>query len=161
MSRFVVLHHVVNSGEPDLRDHFDLMVEPPSLPKEADSTSGLWTWRIASFPFFRSQIVEQIAHHRWQYLDYEGEISGGRGFVSRVASGPAEWIDAGESSLRFGLRFDFISPKLAEMTADLAHEEEIVNVQPSLKVFIQMQIVGAPARERVGIEYRMNVARSA
>ncbi|MEO1007932.1 MAG: hypothetical protein AAFX79_05160 [Planctomycetota bacterium] len=69
---------------PDGTRHFDWM-----LAAEPDPDSPLVTFRVEERidrgpPAFRA---ERLADHRRRYLDYEGPISGGRGRVSRVASG--------------------------------------------------------------------------
>jgi hypothetical protein len=73
--RFVVLHH---EGIDD--PHFDLMLETaPGSP--------LATWRSPIWPITAPTALEQLANHRREYLEYEGEISGNRGRVSRIAAG--------------------------------------------------------------------------
>jgi hypothetical protein len=78
--RFVILHHTEVEAE-----HFDLMVHLPGEKK-------LVTWRILTAPETwggRAPVAERIADHRADYLEYEGEISGGRGKVRRMAAGQA------------------------------------------------------------------------
>ncbi len=74
--RFVILHHV-GYGRP----HWDFMLE---------QDESLATWRVYH------DLLEvgkeewkllRIGDHRPAYLDYEGEVSGGRGEVRRVCSG--------------------------------------------------------------------------
>jgi hypothetical protein len=77
-TRFVVLHH---SGidEP----HFDLMFDTgPEGP--------LATWRSPIWPIDRPTILQRLADHRREYLTFEGEVSGDRGRVDRVAEGACE-----------------------------------------------------------------------
>jgi hypothetical protein len=73
--RYVVLRHE-GIAEP----HFDLMFEtaPGSM---------LATWRSAEWPIATGTPIEHLADHRREYLDYEGPVSGNRGFVRRVACG--------------------------------------------------------------------------
>ena len=52
--------------------HYDFMLESGDILK---------TWRIPQSPDHYPQKIEQIQDHRKIYLDYEGEISGNRGFV--------------------------------------------------------------------------------
>jgi hypothetical protein len=73
--RFVVLYHDGIDAP-----HFDLMLE-------TSSGSALATWRSPAWPITESLALEQLANHRREYLDYEGEISGGRGSVRRIAAG--------------------------------------------------------------------------
>lgn len=80
MPRFVILEH----DHPHL--HWDLMLE---------DGESLRTWRLNELP--RSGVwieAEEIAPHRLAYLDYEGEVSGGRGTVKRWEWGtfiPTSW----------------------------------------------------------------------
>lgn len=77
--RFVILKHSVNGAA-----HFDLMLE-------VEGQEKLRTWQLARWPLNvgESCLARQLDDHRRAYLEYEGEISGGRGVVQRVASG--EW----------------------------------------------------------------------
>ena len=81
--RFVVLHHTGGAGA----DHFDLMLE-------AAGEEKLMCWRVGVGPerwgdglVWDAAGVERIADHRAVYMTYEGQISGGRGAVKRVAEG--------------------------------------------------------------------------
>jgi hypothetical protein len=73
--RYVVLHH---QGVAD--PHFDLMFE-------WRNDGPLTTLRYSHWPPIDPDRFERLPDHRRQYLDYEGPISGGRGFVRRVAFG--------------------------------------------------------------------------
>ena len=74
--RYVILHHT-GIAQP----HFDLMIQPPQA-------RALLTWRIISPPGeWPAAQAERLADHRMVYMTYEGEISGGRGFVKRVGEG--------------------------------------------------------------------------
>jgi DNA polymerase Ligase (LigD) len=73
MPRFVLLEH--------LRDgiHWDFMLE---------DVEGLRTWAIdAPVVTGRDLPARALATHRRIYLDYEGDIAGGRGRVRRVDAG--------------------------------------------------------------------------
>lgn len=80
--QFVVLKHSDRSGV-----HWDLLVEtgPDSL---------LRTWRLRNDPLLHVGTIPatQIADHRRLYLDFEGELTGGRGAVVRVDRGFARWL---------------------------------------------------------------------
>lgn len=93
MLRFVVLRHVIDpqtarrDGSQSLADrgtHFDLMLE---------ENGKLLTWALAIWPLKVEESTKALSlpPHRLAYLDYEGEISGGRGHVYRVASGSYHW----------------------------------------------------------------------
>lgn len=74
--RWVLLRH----DEPGGGHHFDWMFEAPGH-------AGLVTFRLAEVPRGTSFEAERLPDHRREYLQYEGEISGGRGRVSRVEEG--------------------------------------------------------------------------
>ena len=75
--RFVILEHSVNGGV-----HFDLMLE-------VAGQEPLRTFQFARWPLAVGEACAcaRLADHRRVYLDYEGEVGGGRGSVRRVAAG--------------------------------------------------------------------------
>lgn len=76
--RFVVLLHEVPEKS-DRATHYDLMLEMGDV---------LWTWAIEELP--KAGLILsalRLNDHRKDYLDYEGEISGNRGRVTRMMSG--------------------------------------------------------------------------
>ena len=77
---FVLLEH---RRAADL--HWDLLIELAGQDR-------LPAWRLLQNPLDTPFPInaERIDDHRRAYLDYEGEISGGRGFVRRLDRGPAE-----------------------------------------------------------------------
>jgi hypothetical protein len=88
MKRFVLLEH----DHPVL--HWDFMLE---------IGAALRTWRLAAPPASgQTCAARQLADHRLAYLDYEGPVSGGRGFVTRWDWGTYEGQGDGEekASLR-------------------------------------------------------------
>ena len=62
--------------------HWDLLIEVPGQERLA-------TWRLAKNPIEAPAEIaaERIADHRRAYLEYEGELSGGRGAVRRLDRG--------------------------------------------------------------------------
>lgn len=68
MPRFTISRH---EGSKE-GDHFDLMLE---------HGDALKTWRLENTSFQFPQAAKQVKDHRKMYLDYEGEVSGGRGTV--------------------------------------------------------------------------------
>lgn len=77
MPRFVILKH----DHPTL--HWDFMLQ---------SGGVLRTWRLERPPELGAVIsATPIADHRIEYLDYEGEVSGGRGRVTRWDAGEFDW----------------------------------------------------------------------
>jgi hypothetical protein len=81
MPRFVVLRHVTPPGH-DRPTHGDFMLE---------CGGALRTWALAEPPSpGRTIAAEELPDHRLAYLDYEGEVSGGRGSVTRWDAGTYE-----------------------------------------------------------------------
>lgn len=84
MLRTVVLRHTQLDGS----SHFDWMIERP----EPTDDRSLRTWRTGIRPDQASAFQgQQIGDHRSVYLEYEGELGGGRGRVERLASGLVRW----------------------------------------------------------------------
>ncbi len=80
---FALLEHETEStGTASV--HWDFLVE-------ALVYERLPTWRLAADPRATPGPIpaERIGDHRRLYLDYEGEVSGGRGRVRRLDRGPA------------------------------------------------------------------------
>ena len=83
MPRFVVQQHFRDKED----WHYDLMLECGqsllafSCGTPPDNTIGL------------PCLVRQLPDHRPAYLEYEGEISGGRGWCEIYDRGTFEWID--------------------------------------------------------------------
>ncbi|HWB09213.1 MAG TPA: DNA polymerase ligase N-terminal domain-containing protein [Pirellulales bacterium] len=96
MPRFVVLRHDVPGGAEMLTGgralHWDIMLETGTV---------LRTWALAEppQPAGMSCFAERLADHRLLYLDYEGEVSGGRGTVSRLDAGDYTAIGNDESAV--------------------------------------------------------------
>lgn len=68
MPRFTISHHTGSKEG----DHYDLMLE---------QDAALRTFRFRIPSFMNAQKAQALKDHRKMYLDYEGEISGGRGHV--------------------------------------------------------------------------------
>ena len=78
MPRFVLLLHETPEGYAR-GTHFDLMLEAEGV---------LRTWALDALPAAGATVAaERLADHRLAYLDYEGEVAGGRGHVRRVDQG--------------------------------------------------------------------------
>lgn len=97
--RFVLLAHTGASATP-WDDHFDLMLDvtrdaplttwrvmPRPQAPSGDPLNALLVWRRSGVGFGLRAIA--LPAHRRAYLTYEGEISGNRGSVRRLDSGPA------------------------------------------------------------------------
>lgn len=83
MTRFVLLHHIFPPGDARA-SHWDLMLE---------RGDGLLTWSLAVQPRAGCVIdARRLAAHRLAYFDYEGEVSGGRGRVSRFDRGDCAYV---------------------------------------------------------------------
>ncbi len=92
---FVLLEHQTDSGV-----HWDLMIETTGRDRLA-------TWRLARNPIAlpdEAIAAEPIGDHRRVYLDYEGELSDGRGRVERVDGGESQIIE--QSANRLVMRLD-------------------------------------------------------
>ncbi len=77
MPRYAVLEH----DHPML--HWDFLLEDGDV---------LLTWRLSSAPRTDGPLdAVKSPDHRRLYLDYEGDVSGGRGAVTRWDSGLFEW----------------------------------------------------------------------
>ena len=78
MARFVILEHSYQGV------HWDFML---------DTGTALRTWRLDKPPEENCEIAAiALPDHRRTYLDYEGEVSGGRGHVVRWDAGEFEWL---------------------------------------------------------------------
>src|SRR5947209_13158201 len=88
MSRlqYAILHHE-GIAEP----HFDLLFE--TLPG-----SELAAWRSPTWPIEAAVPVTRLQDHRRVYLEFEGDLSRGRGMVSRVARGECR-VEIGEGGV--------------------------------------------------------------
>ncbi len=104
MPRFVVQQHFRSNED----YHFDLMLE---------AADALIAFSCGAAPDDVKQLpclVRQIQDHRVEYLSYQGEISGGRGWCEIHDRGTFEWVepetvaDAADASLldRLVVRLD-------------------------------------------------------
>lgn len=90
--RYVVQRHEVKPGDV----HFDFMVE---------RGEKLATWRLEA-PLGGAVSGERSFDHRALYLEYEGEISGGRGFVAIVERGELEDLEGDPEAERYSFKID-------------------------------------------------------
>src|SRR5947207_3846041 len=89
MPRFVILRHETPPGFARPA-HWDFMLECDGV---------LRTWALAEVPSPGCEIAaEELADHRLAYLEYEGEMSGGRGTVSRWDEGRYEILGGAAAS---------------------------------------------------------------
>ncbi len=122
MPRFVILLHETPADSPRPR-HYDLMFERDSPAAAANlahpGPPSLRTWACAECPVLvPSTMADELADHRPAYLEYEGEISQGRGTVRRMAQGT--YVQLAESADRLHARlrgeFDSGDPLAGELT---------------------------------------------
>ena len=94
-SRFVLLRHETLAGYPR-GSHWDFMIE---------FAGALRTWALAETPTDGRDVeAEKLADHRIAYLELEGEISGGRGSVTRSDGGTYTIVRESENELLLDLR---------------------------------------------------------
>ncbi|MEO1584141.1 MAG: hypothetical protein AAFR96_06165 [Planctomycetota bacterium] len=99
MRTVLLLHNL-----PDRSSHVDWLFEideacSPRIP----------TFRLADrpdLPGVRRFEGVRLADHRRRYLDYQGDIGGGRGSVSRVAAGCVELVSLSERHVEIRLVLD-------------------------------------------------------
>ncbi len=100
-TRFVVLRHDMACADDLSRDsHFDWMFQFNDV---------LWTWATPQVKNMVNEFAisaERLADHRVHYLNYEGEISGGRGIVSRLLSGSFTILSHTADRLELVLRWN-------------------------------------------------------
>ena len=85
MPRFVVLRQEMPPGE-KRPTHWDFMLERSGV---------LCTWALSDEPTPEVRLsAPRLADHRLAYLEYEGEISGGRGQVTRWDAGHYELMES-------------------------------------------------------------------
>ena len=99
MARSVILLHTTPGGD----SHYDWMIEQGGSVEE----HRLMTWRCGSRPDrpdWDGRAVS-IALHRAAYLDYEGDLTGGRGSVQRVVSGEVIAFSGGDEGLEVTIRW--------------------------------------------------------
>ena len=106
-TRFVILHHRLADGE-----HWDLMLEHGEI---------LLTWQLAREPTGSKVLpilARRIQDHRKAYLEYEGSISGDRGFVRRVDEGSANISRLTARHCRFDLTGERLSGRFVISSDD-------------------------------------------
>lgn len=105
MARCVILwHHSIPPAAGLGGDHFDWMFEDPSHPER-----GLITFRVAEamdLQSLQSFTATRNSDHRREYLDFEGDLTGSRGNVTRVHSGECLSVTERPGELEVVIRFD-------------------------------------------------------
>ena len=107
MNRFVVLHHEIPSHRPLITgsperirgSHWDWMFEDDGI---------LMTWATEWEPAIGKEgPALRLGDHRLDYLEYEGEISQGRGHVRRLLEGTFRFTRKSDCLLELDLAGDF------------------------------------------------------
>lgn len=106
-TRFAILHHRLVDGE-----HWDLMLEYDDV---------LLTWQLAREPTGSRTLpipARRIQDHRKAYLEYEGPVSGDRGFVRRVDQGSVRISHLTPRRCRFDLAGERLSGRFVISSDD-------------------------------------------
>lgn len=97
----VALRHTVSLHDRPGDPHFDLFIQQPDA-------EPLATWNLTAPPSVMAvgevRPAKRVVDHRAVYLDFSGDIGGGRGTVTPRETGPAEWLErsTGRSVVRLG-----------------------------------------------------------
>lgn len=92
--RWVLLRHDVASGPArEASWHYDWMIEEEGNERLVCFRVMVRVGELGPGARFEG---ERLGDHRREYLEYEGEISGGRGRVTRVAAGVCEGWRGGD-----------------------------------------------------------------
>ena len=114
ISPFVILHHTGHVSH-ERGDHWDWLIKIPEYflselaprmqANPSDQNQGLLTFASEIHPsqWSGGTCFWRLAPHRNLYMEYEGQISQGRGNVRRIASGQLHWIFLGDFLLQFRL----------------------------------------------------------
>ncbi len=117
--RFVVLHHVTREGE-----HWDLMLERDGV---------LATWQLSVQPqslaaVGASILARRISDHRLAYLEYEGPVSGDRGYVQRVDAGTYRFMQQGQDRWVVGCSGQVLRGQLVIDATGIGHEGRVTRI---------------------------------
>jgi hypothetical protein len=117
MPRFVVLHHQMPPGG-SRATHWDLMLEPEG---DAARERRLATWALDREPQLGATIAAtRLADHRAAYLEYEGEVSGNRGHVTRWDAG--DYVAAATADEQLALQISGAKLRGKVTLTRIAHE---------------------------------------
>jgi hypothetical protein len=108
--RFVIQHHL------EKNEHYDLMVE-------LEKSDKLLTIKISPQDLdllLKSNKItaERLPGHRKEYLNYEGQVSGGRGTVKIFDSGKCKTVLYSEDRFEFELSGKKIAGKIVISSID-------------------------------------------
>lgn len=103
MPRYVILYHEMPPDQ-SRASHYDLMLESGKL---------LRTWAVADAPNSAGQLsAELLNDHRQEFLDFEGEITGGRGTVKRWDEGEYQTKQESANSMAFTMNGSMLKGEL-------------------------------------------------
>lgn len=141
--RFVLLRHEMPSTAA-LASHWDLMF---------DSGDLLLTFRLYRLGKDGVEILTatRLADHRRLYLDYEGEIAGGRGCVQRVAAGQFKVLSMTGTETKFGEQPARVELQSPELCGELSFEACAIHAETNIQVHAWQM---PPARESRTSEIR-------
>jgi hypothetical protein len=90
-----------------------LIQRPAADPAQATTAAALLTFRTHDRPDASPApfLATRLPDHRSLYLDYEGEVSQGRGHVERVASGHVLSLDESDARIQVVCQFDRQPPR--------------------------------------------------
>ncbi len=119
VTRFALLRHELPDAESAKQvgrpSHWDLLLE---------RDAGCWTWALEHLPAGlrgmadpATVMARRLPDHRKLYLDYEGPVSGERGFVRRELDGECEWME--QEDFRIRLRLKFVDDEVQVLLAHL------------------------------------------
>ena len=124
ITRFALLRHEVpdDFGRPS---HWDLLLE---------REDACYTWALKELPGRLAEAAEPVAvdaqrlqDHRKHYLEYEGLVSGDRGFVRRELEGDCRWLEVSDGRIRAEL--SFVYDKVEVVLEQIAEELWRLTVQ--------------------------------
>lgn len=114
ISPFVILHHTGHISQ-DRGDHWDWLIRFPDYflaelaprmqANQEAQIHGLLTFASENHPsqWTSGSQFWRLSPHRMEYLQYQGEVSKGRGNVKRIAFGELQWIFLSDFQLQFRL----------------------------------------------------------
>jgi hypothetical protein len=109
MPRFALLLHRTVADYPR-PTHYDLMLEAGDLCR---------TWALATEPPAGEAIAaEALPDHRKMYLEFEGEVSAGRGLVTRIDAGDFQWLSHEPCQVRVAVQGDRLRGSLELTQSD-------------------------------------------
>ncbi|MEK6248670.1 MAG: hypothetical protein N2C12_10855 [Planctomycetales bacterium] len=108
MPQFVILRHQTLPGD-TRHSHWDLMFE---------QSNCLKTWSLPTEPAAGVVVqAEELPDHRIDFLEFEGELSGNRGTVTRWDRGSYETISSAPGRLVYELTGKILSTRVSIRTS--------------------------------------------